>query len=77
MIFGGFIAGGIAALRSTDPSAAGLPASLVGGVDGVLTFVVTVVSATVSGTAAALPLPGVVFFVFAGGWFCVSLHSSV
>jgi hypothetical protein len=56
---GALIAGGIAATRSTDPSAAGLRAGLLGGVVSVLSVVVTV------GSSAAWPLSSVVFGVFA------------
>ena len=61
MIVGALIAGSIAAIRSIEPSAAGLRAGALGGVVGVLTFIVTV------GTTAAWPLSRVVFWVFAGG----------
>jgi len=61
MIVGAFIAGVIAAIRSTDPGAAGLRAGFLGGVVGVLTFVVTV------GTTAAWSLYRVVFYIVASG----------
>lgn len=67
MIIGAFIAGVIATIHSTDPDAAGLRAGFVGGVLAVFTLIVTVVSAVVSGTAAAWPLSRVVFLVFASG----------
>jgi hypothetical protein len=67
MIVGAFIAGGIAAIRSTDPDAAGLRAGFLGGVLAVLTFLVT------AGTTAAWPLSRVVFFVFATvGILCIA-----
>jgi hypothetical protein len=61
MIVGALIAGGIAAIRSTEPSAAGLRAGFLGGIVSVLTFIVTV------GMTAAWPLSRVAFWVFAGG----------
>jgi len=61
MIVGAFIAGGIAAIRATDPGAAGLRAGSLGGVVGVLTFIVT------AGTTATWSLSRVVFWVFASG----------
>lgn len=60
MIVGAFIAGGLAATRSTDPGAAGLRAGFVGGVVGILTFLVTLE------TTAAWPVARVLFWVFAG-----------
>lgn len=60
MIVGSLIAGGLAATRSTDSGAAGLRAGLLGGVVGLLTFVVTI------DTTAAWPLSSVFFGVFAG-----------
>ncbi|WP_256391091.1 DUF5518 domain-containing protein [Natronoarchaeum rubrum] len=61
MIFGAFIAGVVAAIRSSDPSAAGLRAGFTGAVLGVLIFLLT------AGTTVAWPLPRVVFWIFAGG----------
>ncbi|WP_049904671.1 DUF5518 domain-containing protein [Natrialba asiatica] len=61
MIIGAFIAGVVAALRSSDPSAAGLRAGLLGSTIGPLVFLVT------AGTTATWSLSRVVFFVFAGG----------
>ncbi|RDZ51192.1 hypothetical protein C5C07_16445 [Haloferax sp. Atlit-4N] len=61
MIFGAFIAGAVAAVRSTDSDAAGLRAGLLGGVLELFVFVVT------AGTTAAWPLSRVAFFAFAGG----------
>jgi hypothetical protein len=60
MIVGAFIAGSIATTRSTDSGAAGLRVGLLGGVIGLLTFVVTV------DTAAAWPVSRVLFWAFAG-----------
>ena len=65
MIIGAFIAGVIAAVRVTDPNAAGLRAGFLGGVLGVCSFIVTVVSTATSGTAGPWPLSRVVFWVFA------------
>lgn len=67
VILGAFIAGVIAAVRLTDPAAAGLRAGFLGGVLGVCSLIVTVVSTATSGTAAAWPLSRVVFWVFAIG----------
>ncbi|MFB1066149.1 DUF5518 domain-containing protein [Natrinema sp. H-ect4] len=61
MIIGAFVAGVIAAIRSADPSAAGLRAGFIGGVLGLLIFIVT------AGTTATWSLRRVVFVVFAGG----------
>jgi hypothetical protein len=61
MILGAFIAGVVAATRSTDSGAAGLRAGLIAAVVSVVTFVVT------GGTTVAWPLSRVVFFVFASG----------
>ncbi|QLG28327.1 DUF5518 domain-containing protein [Halorarum halophilum] len=73
MVIGAFIAGAIAAVRSTDPDDAGLRAGFLGGVLAVLTLVVTVVSAAVGGTAAAWPPSRVLFWVLAIGLvLCVS-----
>jgi len=60
MIVGAFIAGGIAATRSTAAGAAGLRAGFLGGVVGLLTFVVTLE------TTEAWPASRVFFWVFAG-----------
>lgn len=67
MIIGAFIAGVIAAIRATDPDAAGLRAGFLGGVLAVLTLIVTIVSTPASSTTAAWPLSRVVFWVFAVG----------
>jgi len=67
MTIGAFIAGVIAAVRVTEPDAAGLRAGFLGGVLGVSSLIVTVVSTSASGTAAAWPLSRVVFWVFAIG----------
>jgi hypothetical protein len=61
MIIGAFIAGVLAAIRSSDPSAAGLRAGFIGGVLGLLIFIVT------TGTTATWSLSRVVFIVFASG----------
>lgn len=61
MIVGGFIAGIIAAIRSTAPGAAGLRAGFLGGVLTVFAFIVT------RGTTTAWPLSKIVFFAFAAG----------
>jgi len=61
MIIGAFVAGAIAAIRSTDSGAAGFRAGFLAAVVGVSVFIVTV------GTTAAWPLSRVVFFVFASG----------
>jgi hypothetical protein len=67
MILGAFIAGAIAAIRTTDPDAAGLRAGFLGGILAVLTLIVTVLSTPASSTTAAWPLSRVVFWVFAVG----------
>lgn len=67
MILGAFIAGVIAAIRSTDPDAAGLRAGFLGGVLAVLTLIVRVVGTAGSSTTAAWPPSRVVFWVFASG----------
>lgn len=73
MIIGAFVAGVIAAIRSTDPAAAGLRAGLLGGVLAVLTFVVTVASTASRGTTTPWPLSRVVFWTFAIGFaLCVA-----
>jgi len=61
MIIGAFIAGVLAAIRSLDPSAAGLRAGFIGGTLGLLIFIVT------TGTTATWSLSRVVFVVFASG----------
>lgn len=61
MILGAFVAGVLAAIRSSDPGAAGLRAGFIGAVLGLLVFVVT------AGTAATWSLPRVLFWVFASG----------
>ncbi|WP_161991526.1 DUF5518 domain-containing protein [Natronorubrum aibiense] len=67
MIFGAFIAGAIATIRSSDPNAAGLRTGFIASIIALTIFVVTV------GTTATWPLPRVVFFVFASGMIvCVA-----
>lgn len=66
-VIGAFVAGVVAALRSTDPDAAGLRAGFLGGVLAVLTLVVTAVSAAVSGTGGAWPPSRIAFWAFAVG----------
>nr|WP_323171213.1 DUF5518 domain-containing protein [Natrialba sp. PRR66] len=61
MIIGAFIAGVVAALRSSDPSAAGLRAGFLGSTIELFVFIAT------EGTAAIWSLPRVVFFVFISG----------
>ncbi|WP_394295471.1 DUF5518 domain-containing protein [Natronococcus jeotgali] len=61
MIIGAFIAGVLAAIRSSDPSAAGLRAGFIGGVLGLLIFIVT------TGMTATWSLFRIVFVVFASG----------
>ncbi|WP_226039695.1 DUF5518 domain-containing protein [Natrinema sp. DC36] len=61
MIIGAFVAGVIAAIRSSNPSAAGLRAGFIGGVLGLLIFIAT------AGTTAPWSLRRVVFVVFASG----------
>lgn len=61
MIIGAFIAGVLAAIRSSDPSAAGLRAGFIGGVLGLLIFIVT------TGMTVTWSLSRVVFAVFASG----------
>jgi hypothetical protein len=73
MIFGAFIAGILAEVRSTDPDAAGLRAGVLGGIVAVLTLIVTVASTATSGTTAAWPLSRVGFWVVAvGAVLCVA-----
>ncbi|MDS0284476.1 DUF5518 domain-containing protein [Haloarcula onubensis] len=60
MIVGAFIAGGLAATRSADSGATGLRAGLLGGVIGLLTFVVTV------DTTAPWPVSRVLFWGLSG-----------
>ncbi|MDS0294003.1 DUF5518 domain-containing protein [Halogeometricum luteum] len=81
MIFGAFIAGTIAAIRSSDPGAAGLRTGFVAGLVGLVISMVTV------GTAVRRPLLGIVFcglllcvsslfglgFGRAGGWVATKL----
>jgi peptidoglycan/LPS O-acetylase OafA/YrhL len=69
MIVGAFIAGVIAANRSTDADAAGIRAGSLGGVVGVATFLVTVASDVLSGSSASWPVSRVVFFGFASVLF--------
>ena len=69
MIVGAFIAGVIAANRSTDAAAAGARAGILGGVVGVATFLVTVASDVLSGSSASWPVSRVVFFGFASVLF--------
>ena len=67
MLIGAFIAGGLAVIRATDSGASGLRAGFLGGVVGVLTFIVT------TGTTAAWPLSSVAFFALASmGVLCVA-----
>lgn len=61
MIVGGLVAGGVAAVRSTDPGAAGLRAGLLGGVVAALAFVVTL------DPTSAWPPSRVVFWTVSGG----------
>ena len=60
MILGAFIAGFIATMRSSDPSAAGLRAGFIGA------LVESAVFAVTAGVTATWSLSRVVFFVFAG-----------
>jgi hypothetical protein len=69
MIVGAFIAGVTAASHSTDADAAGIRAGSLGGVVGVATFIVTVVSDVLSGSSASWPVSRVVFFGFASVMF--------
>ena len=63
-IIGAFIAGFIAATRSTEPDGAGLRAGLLGGVVAVLTPIVAEVSTSVENTPMAWLSPSkMVFFV--------------
>ena len=50
MALGAFIAGVIAARRSSDPDAAGFRAGLLGGIRGILTPIVAVVSSSIETT---------------------------
>ncbi|QCC59000.1 DUF5518 domain-containing protein [Natrinema thermotolerans] len=61
MIIGAFVAGVIAAIRSSDPGAAGLRAGIIGGALGLLVVIVT------AGTTATWSLQRVVFIVIASG----------
>ncbi|CQR52339.1 MULTISPECIES: DUF5518 domain-containing protein [Haloferax] len=61
MLFGGFIAGAVAAVRSVDSDAAGLRAGFLGGGLELLIFAVT------TAPTAAWPLSRVAFFAVAGG----------
>lgn len=73
MIFGAFLAGVIAALRSTDPTASGLRAGFIGGAVAVFTLTMRVVSTVVSGMAAAWPLSRIAFWTVASGFvLCVA-----
>jgi hypothetical protein len=73
MLFGAFLAGVIAALRSTDPAASGLRAGFIGGAVAVFTLTMRVVSTAVGGTAVAWPLSRIAFWVVAGGFvLCVA-----
>lgn len=65
VIFGALLAGAIAAIRSTDPGAAGFRAGLLGGVLAVFTLVVTVASRAVGGPTGAWSLSRVAFWVVA------------
>ncbi|GAA0677538.1 DUF5518 domain-containing protein [Natronoarchaeum mannanilyticum] len=61
MIFGAFIGGAIAAVRSSDPDDVGIRAGFVGAILGLLVFLLT------EGTTVTWGLPKAVFFVFGGG----------
>jgi len=67
MIFGAFIAGFIAATRSTEPNAAGSRAGLLSGAVAVLTPIVAAVSSAIGSGVVAWPTPAeTVFFLGAG-----------
>jgi hypothetical protein len=68
MFFGAFLAGVIAALRSTDPGASGLRAGFIGGAVAVLSVTTRVVSTSVRGMAAAWPLSRIAFWIVASGF---------
>jgi hypothetical protein len=73
MVFGAFLAGAIAVLRSTDPAASGLRAGFIGGAVAVFTLTMRVASTAISGTAAAWPLSRIVFWIVASGFvLCVA-----
>ena len=64
IIFGAFIAGFIAATRSTEPDAAGFRAGLLGGIVAVLTPIIAEISTTIENTTIAWLSPSeTVFFV--------------
>lgn len=68
MIVGAFVAGVVAATRSSDPSAAGLRVGFIGFVIELATFVVT------EATTATWPLSRIAFWILAGtGVACVTL----
>lgn len=69
MIFGAFIAGSIAALRSTDPDAAGYRAGLLGGVMALLTLFVAAVRYAIENIAIAGPLLSSVVILVVGSTF--------
>lgn len=67
VVFGAFVAGGLAAFRSTDPGSAGLRAGLLGGVVGILTPFVPAASAAIRSAVIPWPSPTrVAFFVLFG-----------
>ncbi len=68
-IFGAFIAGSIAALRSTDPDAAGYRAGLLGGVMALLTLFVAAVRYAIENIAIAWPLLSSVVILVVGSTF--------
>jgi F0F1-type ATP synthase assembly protein I len=67
MVFGAFLAGVIAALRSTDPAASGLRAGFIGGAVAVFTLTMRVVSTAISGMTSAWPLSRIAFWIVASG----------
>ncbi len=67
MVVGAFVAGAVAAVRATDPNAAGLRAGFLGGVLAVLVEAVAVATAPAGLTAAAWPLSRVAFGALAVG----------
>lgn len=73
MLIGAFLAGVIAALRSTDPAASGLRAGFIGGAVAVFTLAMRVVSTAISGMAAAWPLSRIAFWLVVSGFvLCVA-----
>jgi hypothetical protein len=69
MVVGAFIAGVIAASRSTDADAAGFRSGFLGGVVGVATLLVTVASDALTGSPASWSVSRVAFFGFASVLF--------